>query len=99
VPTYVYTCKEHGTYEITKGMSLSGRNEPCPLCGVDGKRVYGSPPVIFHADGFHQTDYGRGRLNRTGDKTDNLNRNWSQATGETPPPPATDVSRNSGEKQ
>jgi hypothetical protein len=70
----------------------------CPVCGAPAKRVYTAPPVAFNCDGFHQTDYGKGNDGRAGDKRELLNKQWSQAWGEPPPPPAADVPKNSSEK-
>lgn len=94
---YEYTCPIDGVMEVRKPMSEADQEERCPLCHSVMKRVYTVPPIHYRADGFHDTDYGKGRLNHVGDKNDNLNRNWSKATGEKPPPPAPDVPR-SGDK-
>ena len=56
------------------------------------RRLYAAPPIHYHCQGFHTTDY-----NKHGDKLEQLNKNWSRYYNEEPPKPASDVPRNSSE--
>lgn len=90
---YIYKCDEHGTFEANAPIEKGpGKIRQCPLCSQDSFRVYSSPPVHYHAQGFHKTDY-----DKDGDKLEKLNKTWSRQFGEKPPPPAKDVDKNSGE--
>lgn len=94
---YDYRCDEHGSFEVNKPMSDAGRVETCPVCGVTAARVFAVPPVHYHTDGFHATDYFKGN-GRAGTKADLLRKDYEKQYGEPAPPPAPDVPRNSSDK-
>lgn len=96
MPTYEFLCRDHGPFEVVRKYADAGEPADCPVCHHKAQRLYSSVPDIWHTDGAHKTDYGRG--NHIGDKRTALNKLWSKQWGEKPPPPATDVPRNSGEK-
>src|SRR5690606_40658092 len=58
-----------------------GKIRSCPRCSQDAVRVYYAPPVHYHAQGFHTTDY-----DKTGDRLEKMNKTWSKQFGEAPPP-------------
>lgn len=93
---YLFGCPEHGVYSVFRPMARAGDPALCPTCEAPGTRIYTVTPDIWHCDGAHKTDYGKG--NFTGDKRTALNKQWSQFYKEPPPPPAADVPRNSSEK-
>lgn len=93
---YDFTCGEHNL-EVEASIKDGPPSEVvCEVCGETMRRVYNMPSVEFHCDGFYSTDYTNDT--RTGDKLTQLNESWSKATGEKPPPMASDVPRNSKEK-
>lgn len=55
MPTYTYTCKEHGQFD--KLRKISDRNKPaeCPKCGKECERGLDAPQV--HYKGFKNGDY------------------------------------------
>jgi len=96
MPTYLFRCAEHGEFDVTRPMAEASAPATCPTCQAEAKRIFVVPPDVWHCDGSHRGDYGKG--NHTGSKVDQLNREWSKYYGEAPPPPAKDVPKNSGEK-
>lgn len=97
MPTYEFECDQCDVrHSTTRRMSEAGEPFQCPKCGGPTRRIFFAAPVTWHTDGAHVTDYGRG--NHIGTKNDELNRIWSKQFGEAPPPPASDVPKNSGEK-
>lgn len=98
MPTYIYKCINDGVFEIVQKMSEDHTEYPCPDCGLRSKRLFGSPPVVYHTDGFYTTDR-KGLVGKSGgDKQDYVRKLYEDTTGEPAPPPATDVPRNSSEK-
>jgi hypothetical protein len=91
---YEFRCHEHGSYIITAPIQTGPQQSQCPTCGDEGVRVYEPVVDVWHTDGAHKTDY-----NKHGDKLEKLNRDWSRATGEKPPPPAPDIKRNASDLQ
>lgn len=89
---YEFRCKEHGSYIVQAPITEGPTKRDCPSCGNEGVRIYESVTDIWHTDGAHKDMY-----DERGDKKERLNREWSRATGEKPPPPAPDIPRNSGE--
>jgi len=98
MPTYVYRCPHHGEFEEIRKMIDASDKSFCPICGTIARRVYFPVPDVWHCDGAHKTDYGRGFQAETGDKRERLNRKLSKLWNEEPPEPAADVPKNSGEK-
>lgn len=96
MPTYLYRCATHGVFELVEKISEAGGPRPCPSCGVMSRRVYTPVIDVWHTDGAFKTDHVNDTL--PGDKRERLNKQWSAAWGEPPPPPAPDVPKNSGEK-
>ena len=89
MPRYDYKCPDHGVFEIVQKMSDVAAETPCPDCGRPAPRKYHVVPDNWtEIEGSHRHTYGQGNV--TGDKATRLNRNWSKAWGEAPPPPATD---------
>ncbi len=90
---YLFRCDEHGVFEVDAPIQTGpGKMRSCPRCSQDAVRVYYAPPVHYHAQGFHTTDY-----DKTGDRLEKMNKTWSKQFGEAPPPPAKDIPKNSGE--
>jgi len=98
MPTYIFRCQTHGEFEVYRGFDEPTSPVNCPICGSPARRVYQPIPDIWHCDGAHKTDYGRGVNALPGDKRDVLNRRWKEAWKEDPPPPAPDVPKNRSEK-
>ena len=96
MPRYDYRCPSCGIVEIVQKMADATERLECQVCGSMMIRIYQPVTDIWHTDGSHKGDYGSG--NHVGTKTDALNRNWSKAWGEDPPPPAADVPKNGSEK-
>lgn len=100
MPTYVYKCKTHGTFEIIEKMENATWDYPCPDCGLKAQRAAESLVTdwVPHTDGFYRTDR-QGLVGKEGgDKQDYVRKIYEQTTGEKAPPPATDVPKNSSEK-
>lgn len=96
MPRYDYECPSHGRFEVIRKMMEVQSDEPCLICGRRSNRVFTPIPDVWHTEGSHRGDYGTG--NTVGTKADALNKNWSKAWGEAPPPPAADVPTNGSEK-
>jgi len=57
MPVYEYECLScQSTFEVTRKFSETGGNA-CPKCGVEGRRVYCAPFLVFKGPGFYVTDY------------------------------------------
>lgn len=56
---YLYRCTEHGTFEISKPMVKSAKEEYCPQCGLQGQRKYLGLPFSF---GFRLSDRSHERF-------------------------------------
>lgn len=94
---YQFECVTDGPFEVHAPMKEGPpARVKCPLCQEVAKRIFYPTVDVWHTEGSHKGDYGRG--NHIGTKNDALNRAWSKATGETPPKPAADVPRNGSEK-
>lgn len=90
---YEYDCYTHGAFEIEAPIDTGPPSVVyCPQCHEGAMRNYVIPPIHFHTQGFHATDY-----DKHGDKLERLNKQWSKETGEAPPPPAKDVPKNSSD--
>lgn len=90
---YPYHCDIHGEFEIQAPIKEGPPNlVHCPVCHKAGKRIYTITEEHWHCQGSHKSDY-----DKHGDKVEHLNRSWSKHFGEKPPPPASDVPRNSSE--
>ena len=98
MPTYVFACASHGQFEVVRKFAEAGNPAACPECGLNADRVFFPVPDLWACDGAHKTDYGKGNDGITGDKRENLNKNWSKAWGEAPPPPAKDVPQGTDKK-
>ena len=98
MPIYVFACAEHGEFELVRKMSEAGEPAFCPECDLDANRVFLPIPDLWACDGAHKTDYGKGNDGLTGTKADLLNRNWSKAWGEKPPPPDRNVPNGTDKK-
>jgi len=48
---YEYECSEHGRFEVLKWKPEPKPQEPCPGCGVAGKRVYSVPNIRCTGEG------------------------------------------------
>lgn len=83
-------------FEVVRKFADAGQPAECPVCKQQAERIFSAVSDIWHCDGAHKTDYGKG--NFTGSKIEALNRAWSKYYKEPPPPPARDVPKNSGEK-
>jgi predicted nucleic acid-binding Zn ribbon protein len=70
----------------------------CPTCSMPATRVYTAPPIKWNTSGAHgRAGHYQGDYDSKGDKLERLNANWSKATGQKPPPPASDVPKNSSD--
>ena len=55
MPSYDFTCSEHGTFQVFENFSFEGGLEhaACPYCGKESPRNWktstGRPPPPFHA--------------------------------------------------
>lgn len=88
MPEYDYRCETDGVFTLQQKMTDDHARAPCPTCGEDAPRIYNVNPTHFHASGFH----GRrgqycGDYDKHGDKLEQLNKGWSEAWNEPPPPP------------
>lgn len=57
---YIFTCKEHGRFEVQQPMDSEHKAE-CPKCGKPAQRVYGfggfyfdNPKPLYHKDGSYE---------------------------------------------
>ncbi len=95
---YDFECYTHGVFErefpIRDGPPAIVR---CGTCEEESMRLYKMPPVRYDSQGYFSTDYSSDTS--TGDKLEQLNRNWSKKWGESPPPFAKDIKRNSSDIQ
>lgn len=59
MPTYEYKCERcQKNFEIVKPMSEYDKQEKCPVCYCDGKRIIGGgASFILKGEGFYQNDY------------------------------------------
>lgn len=89
MPRYGYKCPSHGEFDRIAKRDDSSQPQPCPDCGVPSPRKYHAVTDIWKTGGAHKTDYPKRNIG-TGTKADILNKKWSKATGEAPPPPAKD---------
>lgn len=90
---YEYVChKDRKIVDVRRSIYDEPEDVLCPQCHEPMKRLYTAPPVHYHTQGFHSTDY-----DGQGDKLERLNKEFSRITGESPPPMAKDVPRNSSE--
>ena len=90
---YPYVCdKDRIGLDVERSIHAEPEVPLCPQCGQKMRRVYTVNPVHYNSQGFHTTDY-----DKHGDKLERLNREYSRITGESPPPMASDVPRNSSE--
>lgn len=87
---YPFRCAEHGDFEVSAPIEMGPPSVvECAVCGEKAKRVYLPLTDIWNTQGAHKTDY-----DKTGDKLEKLNANWSKKYGEKPPAPAKDVPKN-----
>lgn len=92
--TYDYMCAKDGIVTVVQKMSEAKEITECPICHGTAKRIYGEvPPVHYHTDGFFSTDNFKGDTT-PGDKREKLNKAWSAAWGEPPPPADREQPRN-----
>ena len=100
MPEYVYECSSHGAFTLMQRMDEQHTRAPCPECLELSPRVFTTNPTHFHASGFHgRSGHYMGDYDKHGDKLEQLNKGWSEAWNEPPPPPDKKVSKNSGERQ
>lgn len=87
---YEFECDEHGRFGVQRSMKEGPpRVQKCPVCKTVSTRVFAAPPIHYHSQGFHNTDY-----DKNGDILEQANKKYKQEYGEDPPPPAKDVPRN-----
>lgn len=43
MPLYEYECRDHGLFELIRGIAESGEPAPCPDCTLPGARVLSAP--------------------------------------------------------
>ncbi|APV44506.1 putative regulatory protein, FmdB family [Dehalogenimonas formicexedens] len=56
MPVYEYECPNCKTnFEVTRKFNETGGNS-CPDCGMEGRRVYCPPFLVFKGPGFYVTD-------------------------------------------
>lgn len=97
MPDYIFVCDTCETqFTVRRRMSEAGDPYDCPKCEGPARRVFYPTISVWHCEGSHQGDYGRG--NHVGTKNDALRKTFKEAYGEDLPPPAPDVPRNGGEK-
>jgi len=59
MPTYEYACKEcDKSQEVIRGFNDPEIIPPCPSCGHEMTKVYGSFGIQFKGSGFYKTDNG-----------------------------------------
>ena len=46
MPLYEYECDRHGAFTLTRPMSQSGDDAPCPTCTTPSKRVITAPNLF-----------------------------------------------------
>ena len=57
MPDYDYRCTQcDEVFEVTRPMGAS-RDERCPRCGAEARKVFSPVGVSFKGPGFHNTDY------------------------------------------
>jgi predicted nucleic acid-binding Zn ribbon protein len=54
MPSYVYECREHGTFEVEKPMALSGETEWCRHCDWPMRRIYTPQGFIMRPSGYNR---------------------------------------------
>ncbi len=51
MPLYDYVCPDcEARFERERPMAEASQPAPCPVCGVDGQRVFTMPKLLFKAD-------------------------------------------------
>jgi hypothetical protein len=45
MPIYAFRCDGDGDFEVTVPVGRAGTRQPCPICGLDGARVFVTPMV------------------------------------------------------
>lgn len=83
------SCEKEFIYEKAMEDDFPTSGVLCTSCGAVSDRVWDVAPVMYKADGFHSTDYGK-----RSHKVDTLVRNYERTTGEKAPPPAVDAPTN-----
>lgn len=90
---YEFECVEHGRVSVQRPIQEGPpRVHYCSICGEITKRVYEVRPIMYRAQGFHNTDY-----DQYGDRLEQANKAYKAEYGEDPPPPAKDVPKNLSE--
>lgn len=90
---YTFRCNEHGVFSTNASIKTGPPQVVrCPLCQEQSVRVFTALPAHYHTQGFHQTDYSA-----TGDKLEQLNKEWSKYYGEPPPKPDKRQPKNSAD--
>ena len=53
MPTYTYTCKQHGTFDLVTRMSEHRHEQACPNCGeLSEQCIDVVPSVVFKGKGW-----------------------------------------------
>ena len=48
---YDYKCKKHGIFEIEATMSTTTKTHPCPKCGLDAPKYFGTAANLVFKGG------------------------------------------------
>lgn len=100
MPSYQFECDVcEIRFTITRKMAEAGDPYACPHCNGETRRIFFAAPAIWHTEGSHNGDYGKGNV--TGTKNDAFRKAWKKAYKEEAPDPnvlARDVPRNGSEK-
>ncbi len=82
MPIYEYSCPEgHGRFQLRQGFD-SEPMAPCPTCGVESRRLFSTPAILFKGSGWYATD-SRGSYESNVEKSEDKGDNGGSAPKET----------------
>ena len=82
MPTYEYSCPQgHGRFQLRQSFD-SEPVAPCPTCGVESKRQFSTPAILFKGSGWYATD-SRGAYESSVEKSEDKGDSSSSASKET----------------
>ena len=56
MPVYDYRCKDNlHSYTESRSITEDQKNDECPECGSELKRVFDAPGIQFNGSGFYKT--------------------------------------------
>ncbi len=81
MPTYEYSCPQgHGRFQLRQSFDAE-LLAPCPTCGVESKRQFSTPAILFKGSGWYATD-SRGAYESNTEKSEDKGDSSSSASKE-----------------